>query len=570
MQLNGSLPTVYRQCWMVSLMFFLSACSNSPSTKDGISYTLTSGAKGQVKEQALSLSHADLTFIVYPDQKRLKGSATLTLSAVKPIQDIYIDLDSRFNIKVLTFNGRPLNKSEFKHENGLITLFSKEQTLGDFSVSIDYEGKPRIAERAPWDGGFVWSETSTGEPWIATAVQGEGCDLFWPCIDQPFGEPKSLDIRIDVPSDLVAAANGILQNVEEKEGRTTYHWKTSSVHNTYGVALNIAPYETVKDQYASRFGNTIDISFYYLPENKTHALKLFDEFPKLLTFFEQVIGPFPFSDEKMGVAETPHLGMEHQTINAYGNEYKADKFGFDWLLQHEFSHEWFGNQMTNDDWDHMWLHEGFASYLQPLYAQYLHGDLAYHAYLYDRRLTILNDHPLVANQSKSVHEVYDDTIGPGGDIYAKGAMVLHTLRQLIGDKAFFSAVRQLLYGTDEPTPDNLNVRFSNTQEFIQIVNNVSQKDMRWFFDIYVFNAELPTLKIKKGESTITFAWKTKSNLPFPMPLELKINGELQVLDMIKNKSVSATLHDIVIVDPKGKILREETYINRYQAEQETE
>jgi aminopeptidase N len=556
---------------MILGALLLSACSSvSPEDKasqETISYTLATGAQGKVKDQKLSLSHADLTFVIHPNRKRIEGAARLTLSTDTPVKDIYIDLDSRFTIHQIQFNGKPLNKHQFTHDNGLITVLSQKTRVGDFNIRIEYEGAPRIAIRAPWDGGFVWSTTQAGEHWIATAVQGEGCDLFWPCIDQPFGEPQRVDMHIDVPSNLVAAANGLLTEVTELGNRKTYHWKTKSIHNTYGVSLNIAPYKTLSSQYNSLFGNTIKTVFYYLPENQTKAEALFEEFPKLLSFFEQVIGPYPFSHEKMGVVETPHLGMEHQTINAYGNAYKADKYGFDWLLQHEFSHEWFGNQMTNDDWDHMWLHEGFASYLQPLYAQYLHGDLAYHSYLYDRRLTILNEHPLVSNQSKAVHEVYDNNIGPGGDIYAKGAMVLHTLRQLIGDEAFFSVIRFLLYGTDKPTPESLNVRFSNTQEFIQIVNNVSKTDLGWFFDIYIFNAELPKLETQRNESKMMFSWKTTDDLPFPMPLELRVNGKVKVLNMLTNHSIDVTPDDVVIIDPNGKILREEDYINRYQAEQ---
>jgi aminopeptidase N len=118
------------------------------------------------------------------------------------------------------------------------------------------------------------------------------------------------------------------------------------------------------------------MSFWYLKSRADKAKALFAEFTPMLDFYEQMIGPYPFRDEKMGVVETPHLGMEHQTINAYGNEYKKDVYGFDWLLQHEFAHEWFGNQLTNLDNDDMWLHEGFGTYMQPLYltvAAWRHG-----------------------------------------------------------------------------------------------------------------------------------------------------------------------------------------------------
>ena len=549
-----------------NLLFLLSACSSLSSQKTS-DYTLATGGQGPVKEQRLVVKHADLAFSIFPKKQKVSGTTKLTLLTTKSIQQVYIDLDSVFTIHSAKVNGQIVLENQLSHLDGLITLELDIPINGDFEVEIEYRGSPRIAPMAPWDGGIVWSKTQTGEPWIATAVQGEGCDLFWPCIDQPFGEPQSADIHVDVPQNLTAAMNGILQKVTTHKNRITYHWKTKSVHNTYGIALNIAPYNLLKDRYHSRFGNTIDLAFYYLPENKDKAEQLFREFPKLLTFFEQVIGPYPFSHEKMGVAETPHLGMEHQTINAYGNAYKTDKYGFDWLLQHEFSHEWFGNQMTNDDWDHMWLHEGFASYLQPLYAQYLHGDLAYHAYLYERRLTVQNKFPLVSNQSKAGHEVYDDESGPAGDIYAKGAMVLHSLRQLIGDKAFFNAVRHLLYGTDSPTPENIAPRFSNTQEFIDIVNSATGQDLTWFFDIYVFNAALPELKVKRDNTSMTFNWKTINNLPFPMPLELRVNGELKTLDLQRNNVLSLKDSDVVIVDPNGKILREEKYINQYRDEQ---
>ena len=143
----------------------------------------------------------------------------------------------------------------------------------------------------------------------------------------------------------------------------------------------------------------------------------------MLDFFEQAIGPYPFGDEKMGVVETPHLGMEHQTLNAYGSGYPEGEYGFDGLLQHEFAHEWFGNQVTNANWDDMWLHEGFGTYMQPLYGQYLEGDMADFAMLYDERLSVRNRFPLVSGRPRTEEQVYDDQAGPGQDIYYKGSLL---------------------------------------------------------------------------------------------------------------------------------------------------
>lgn len=104
--------------------------------------------------------------------------------------------------------------------------------------------------------------------------------------------------------------------------------------------------------------------------------------------------------------------MEHQTLNAYGNGYRKDGYGFDRLLQHEFAHEWFGNQVTNADWDDMWLHEAFGSYMQPLYSQYLEGDMDYFSWLHNLRLKVRNQHPIVSGSNKTEEQVYAGSTGP--------------------------------------------------------------------------------------------------------------------------------------------------------------
>ena len=109
--------------------------------------------------------------------------------------------------------------------------------------------------------------------------------------------------------------------------------------------------------------------YWYLPARRRRRKDLFAEFAPTLDFFESQIGPYPWGDEKLGVVETPHKGMEHQTINAYGNEYAKAPEGFDWLFHHEFAHEYFGNQLTAANWDDYWLHEGYGTYMQPSCSQ---------------------------------------------------------------------------------------------------------------------------------------------------------------------------------------------------------
>ncbi|MDB5421689.1 MAG: family peptidase, partial [Brevundimonas sp.] len=366
------LRSLFAAASALTLLAAAPALAQSKPLAQSTAFTLGTGAERTPEQVATVIDLADLSFKVLPATRTIEGDATLTLSFSQPVERIVLELDTVFAIAAVTVDGAALTPSQWSNPDGRLVL-TPGRTLAagePVRVRIQYSGNPHQAVRAPWDGGFVWSTTPDGQPWIATAVQGEGCDLFWPCIDHPQGEPVRADLHITVPAGLSAPSNGrFLGKTVNADGTATWNW--SAAHpDTYAIALNVGPYVELSADYRSRFGNTVPLHFWHLKTDKPErAAALFAEFPKMLDFYEATVGPFPFGDEKMGVVETPHLGMEHQTINAYGNAFELDGRGYDWLLQHELAHEWFGNQMTNATWDDMWLHEGLGTYMQPLYAR---------------------------------------------------------------------------------------------------------------------------------------------------------------------------------------------------------
>lgn len=551
---------------IITGMLVLSACSSQPqdpSTTAAV--TLETGGELRPEYKNLELAKSHMFFDVNPETRSVKGTTTLTLKVKQRQSSFVIDLDNNYQLTKIQAETAEL--TDISHKNGIIRFNTAEPVVAGstLTLTIDYEGQPHTALNAPWEGGYVWETTESGKAWVATAVQGEGCDLIWPCLDHPIFEPEQTDIIIRVPKGLVAASNGVLVDKSEGDDWSEYHWRSQQRQNNYGIALNIGPFEKLEATYKSRYGHNFPLVFYYLEGNKEQAEKLFQAFYRQLDFYEDVIGPYPFYAEKMGVVETPHKGMEHQTINAYGENYKPGRYGFDGLLQHELAHEWFGNQITNTDWDHMWLHEGFGTYMQPLYGQYLHGDATYHAMMYGSRIGIRNEYPIVSNKPMSEDDVYKPERGPGSDIYQKGAWILHTLRHLIGDEDFFAATRKLVYKTTTPKPGNFEPHFADTQYFIDAVNQQTGADYTWFFEHYLYTAKLPKLVEKQSGTQLLLHWETHNDAPFSMPVEVSVDGVIHTLEVGKQpvslELKSADIH--YVVDPQHKILKQLDYIDEY-------
>jgi len=533
--------------------------------------TAQSGLPLDEVRQAMELPYLALSFTVDPPAQSIGGEAHYTIRAAEALDRIAFDLDPRFTIARIAVDGQELAPSAWSNPEGLLTIALPTPLPqgGETKVMIRWSGTPHVAANAPWDGGFVWSSTPDGRPWIATAVQGQGCDTFWPCLDHPTKRVQLLDLTVQVPEPLVAAGNGRLIGEEHGDGWAIWRWRARSP-NGYGVTLQIAPYEVAQDTFPSRFGNTVPLAFWHLPGNEAEATRLLGELKDFLSFFEEVVGPYPFADEKAGIAETPHLGMEHQTINAYGNTFRRAAEGYDWLLQHEFAHEWFANQMSNRTEGEMWLHEGLGTYMQPLYLRWKSGEQLYHATLWEHRKRILSRVPLVSADPNALGDYLDEESGWGNDIYYKGSWISHTLREAIGDAAFFESLRRLVYGRPDPAPGDFAPVLRDTADFERIVEEVTGQEWGWFFDTYLRTAALPRLEVQREGRTLSLSWHTQAATPFQLPVEVRAGDRLLLAPMTGGTGQldlgDAQVH--LTIDPSAKILRDDPAISQWQAQED--
>ena len=490
----------------------------------------TSGGALKPEQACFDVQHYDLTLSVDPAERSIDGTLLMKAKVVSPTSLVALDLDGRLTVHAVTSGEQKL---DFAHERGQITIvLPKEAPRGStLELSVRYGGKPRVAPRPPWQGGFTWAKTRDGRPWIATSCQGEGADLWWPCKDHPSDKAESMVLRITVPDDLVCASNGVLLAEDRaSDGKRTWLWKSLNPIANYVVALNIAPYEVIKEKYTSVDGTEIPIFFWALPENVDRAKKALPEFLDHLRHLEEVCGPYPFRNEKYGIVETPHLGMEHQTIIAYGNKYRKIRFDYDWLHHHELSHEWWANLVTASDWKDMWIHEGIGTYMQALYIERKHGAAAYRVEMQSKRRGIGNRKPVAPRVATTTYDIY---FGGGGDIYNKGSWIMHTMRWLLGDETFFRALRRVAYPTPEweKRLDGSQSRITDSDGVRAILEREAGRSLKWYFDAYVHQPKLPRLHETFKDGRLWLRWELPDGLAFPLPVPVRIGDKIVRVEM---------------------------------------
>ncbi len=465
-----------------------------------------------------------------PEKQTINGWVGVSAKAVKTMKDFVLDLDDRYRItKIVWDNSEAYTELKFEHENGKIKItLPHEYSSGEIiEVKIYYSGKPRVAEKPPWDDGFTWAKTKSGEPWIGVTCQGGGADTWWPCKDHPSDEPDSVLLNWTVPGNLICASNGKLKYVlQNKDGTKTFCWFVSTPINNYGISINIAPYDTLQYSYTSVTGEIIPVTIWVLPESMEKAKEHCPEFLDHLKWYEELLGPYPFRADKYGVAETPYLGMEHQTIIANGYGYRDDQFGFDWLHHHELGHEWWGNMVTAIDWSDFWIHEAVCGYMQTLYIEDRLPEKSASAFMMNWKLW-KNEQPIAPRKEMTGNEAYTN------DMYSKGAYVLHTLRYYVGDEIFRKILRRWAY--PDPKMEDITAggqcRFATTDEFLEIAKKVSGRELDWFWEVYFRQASLPVLKAEIRDNKLFLEWEIENDIVFSVPVEVQLGDKIVKVEM---------------------------------------
>ena len=464
------------------------------------------------------LKYYHLDVKVNPADKTITGSNTVKYTVLTEYNKMQIDLQEPMQLYKVTQNGKEL---KFERDgNAFFIQLTEKQTVGETKeIVITFGGKPKEAVRPPWDGGITWKKDKNGKDFIASSCQGLGASVWWPCKDHMYDEVENMLISVNVPGHLTDVSNGRLQSVKkEKDGTKTFNWYVANPINNYGVNINIGDYVNFSEKYKGEKGD-LDCNYYVLKDNLAIAKEHFKDAPRMLKAFENWFGPYPFYEDSYKLVEAPYLGMEHQSSVTYGNEYKKGYLGhdlsgtgwglkFDFIIIHESGHEWFANNITYKDIADMWIHESFTNYSESLFLEYYYGKDAGAEYIIGCRKNIKNDSPIIGH--------YDVNNEGSGDMYPKGANMLHAIRQIVNDDAKWKSI---LRGLNK-TFYHQTVTSKQIEDYI---NEQSGINFNRVYAQYLTTTQIPVFEYIFKNGTVGYHW-TNCVAKFDMPVRVKING----------------------------------------------
>lgn len=462
----------------------------------------------------------DITFYDI-DLKIDPGDSTITgkvgvqgISLISSLSMVELDLFSGLNIE--SVKNEQGNDLSYTHDSNLlsVTLNNPVSNGNSFNIIIDYDGKPQSSGF----GSFEFDEypLNSGVPMIWSLSEPYGARDWWPCKDTPNDKADSVNISLEVPSGLIAASNGTLVDTEVNRGWTTYHWQERYPIATYLVSVAIHSYTVFYDWYEYGVSDSMRLEYYVFPDNYDKVQYNYSLTKDMLGAMADRFGEYPFIKEKYGHAEfTRGSGMEHQTLSSMGGYSEAS-------IAHELAHQWWGNMVTCANFHHIWLNEGLATYSKALWyekrdnnIQSLHNEMAGNRNYYfnypEGRDYSYEDSRLFVADTSNIRRIFDPSLS-----YAKASWVLHMLRRVVGDSAFFSGLQE--YG------DRYRFKSAVTEQFRDVMEEISGMNLDSFFQRWIYGEYYPIYEVVYSQSDNNLLVRINqiqdSNI-FEMPIDIK-------------------------------------------------
>ncbi|MGB9697507.1 MAG: M1 family aminopeptidase [Ignavibacteria bacterium] len=505
--------------------------------------------KNLIVDSTLDVRYYKLKLKILVDPDYIIGAAQIVATFLNPISNsFFIQFSDSLSIDSVLYNGE---LTAFSRSNGNVFFRRKNGDIVD--LMIFYHGLPHPTGY----GSFIFGNSYSSRS-IWSLSEPFGASDWFPCKNSPEDKADSSEVWIQCRGDLTAVSNGVLiSEIYNPDSTKTFIWKSKYPISPYLISIAVSNFVQYTNYYRYTSTDSLPIQHYIYPEEFVKVKSLLDQTPTMLEKFTTLFGEYPFIREKYGHAQFGVMGaMEHQTVTSIG-------FFSEEVIVHELAHQWFGDKITCRNWQHIWLNEGFATYGECLYKEAVYGKNAYNQYIAikmdDAKKAVGS---IFVQNPESINEIFNPYRS-----YAKGGVVLHMLRGILGDSLFFKAMK--IYATDS----SVAYKTATTAEFKSIVERVSGFSLNYFFDEWIYGENYPQYTInwnyaeqENNNYVVTISVNQRPNTTPPffiMPIELKINmisGDTTFV--VLNNQMVQTFQFLVkgqptslTFDPNNKILK---------------
>ncbi|MBN2892783.1 MAG: T9SS type A sorting domain-containing protein [Bacteroidales bacterium] len=494
---------------------------------------------------------------VNPSVNYVKGKITTYFSPLEnSFNEISFELVDEMMIDSILFRNQD---QTYTQSNDYLNIQLSETLSANEldSIFVYYQGEPD----ASGFGSFI-TDTHNGVPIMWTLSEPYGAKSWWPCKQVLNDKADSLDMFVTTPIGNRVAGNGLIVGIDTLDDQITVHWKHRYPITAYLVAFAVTNYDEYYDYVPVNDTLTIPILNYVYPEDLSYAQANTPDLIDVFQFYCDSFRIYPFWEEKYGHAQFNWGGgMEHQTMTFLGdfNHY---------LMSHELAHQWFGDYITCGSWADIWINEGFAVYLEGMTAEQGLAPYSWEEWKEDNISTI-TDYPggsVYCDDTTSVSRIFNYRL-----TYIKGGMIIHTLRWVIGDEAFFNGMRSYM---NDP---ELAYGHAKAEDYKLHMENACNCDLTNFFNDWYYGQGYPIYNLywsQNNEKSVSLTInQTQSYVDvdfFELPLPIKFSGQgndtLIIFDNFENNqnylvNLDFTVENIVL-DPENWIITKNTTVSR--------
>jgi len=507
-------------------------------------------------QEDFDVVHYDLRMQVSLDQASVLGLLYVTVTPLVPgFSEIVLDYLDDMEIATVGWFDPGFVFLPWEHSNDLLRFsFPREFAPGDtMTAMIVFSGQPHP------DGifGFQITPREDGQPVAASLSEPWSARSWWPCKDDP-RDKATCTVSLTVPRGTTAVSQGIQladqpvnpylgARADEQASRwlpadkdssfETFCWDEPLPISTYLLSVAVTDYVELDDIYVGITGDTLQIRHFVYPWLVETAREDFSRLNDMLAFCERKFGPYPFPDQKYGMALFEWDGaMEHPTATTYSSSFLTGDHWFDSVILHELSHQWFGDKITPTDWTQIWLNEGFATYAEALWQEHENGPTALKWFMAARSSTTWWNDPLVRSPDEDDPWYYFKNM-----VYYKGAWVLHMLRHLVGDQTFFTILH------DYAQSSALAYRNADSDDFIDICEKIYGKGLDWFFHQWLYRSTNPRLEVTWSNAGEPGRWELVLQIRQVQPAD-PVDGDdpfLLPIDLLLHTTAGDTLVKIM-------------------------